>query len=227
MRIQTRDRRRGYRLLNAAACFQALLFSLVLFASSSPSRADDRPVVLFLGTSLTAGYGLPSEEAYPALIQERIDDATLDFRVVNAGVSGDTSAGGLRRIKWLLRSPVSVLFLELGGNDMLRGLDPDEMAKNLQQILDRTREAHPDARFVIAGMKAAPNLGREYGRRFEAVYPALAASNEATLIPFLLDGVAGRPELNQPDGIHPTREGQAIIAENVWLVLLALLLEGR
>ncbi|MGD8868565.1 MAG: arylesterase [Gemmatimonadales bacterium] len=178
-----------------------------------------RPVVLFLGTSLTAGLGLPAEQAYPALVQAKIDSAGLGFRVVNAGVSGETSAGGLRRIDWLLGQPVAVLVLELGANDMLRGQDIAAMRANLQEIIDRTRAAHPNVRIVIAGMRAAPNLGETYGREFESVFSDLAEANQAALIPFLLDGVAAVPELNQPDGNHPTAEGHEIVARNVWRVL--------
>jgi len=201
---------------------------------SPPARAPDteaaapdtnRPVVLFLGTSLTAGLGVTSEQAYPALIQTKIDSVGLDFRVVNAGVSGETSAGGLRRIDWLLGQPVAVLVLELGANDMLRGQDIAAMRSNLQQIIDRTREAHPGARIVIAGMRAAPNLGEPYGSEFAATFVQLAEENGAALTPFLLDGVAGVPELNQPDGNHPTAEGQSIVADNVWAVLEPLLRE--
>lgn len=194
-------------------------------ATDTEASASDtsQPVVLFLGTSLTAGLGVASEEAYPALIQARIDSAGLGFRVVNAGVSGETSAGGLRRIDWLLRQPVDVLVLELGANDMLRGQDVAAMRANLQQIIDRTRGAHPEARIVIAGMQAAPNLGEPYASEFAATFVELAVENDAALIPFLLDGVAGVPELNQPDGNHPTAEGQSIVADNVWGVLEPLL----
>ncbi len=172
--------------------------------------------MVFVGTSLTAGYGLPSDEAYPALVQEKIDAAGLEYRVVNAGVSGDTSAGGLRRIDWLLKMPIAVLVLELGANDMLRGLDPQTMRANLQQILDRTRVAHPDTRFAIAGMRALQNLGEGFVAEFESSFPMLAKKNDAVLIPFLLEGVAGDRELNQADGIHPNTEGQRRIAALVW-----------
>jgi acyl-CoA thioesterase-1 len=188
-----------------------------------PSRPEGEPVVLFLGTSLTAGYGLPESQAYPALLQERIDAAGLDYRVVNAGVSGDTSAGGLRRLDWLLRLPVAVLVVELGANDMLRGLGVEQLRRNLERILERTAAAHPDARFVVAGMRAAPNLGRDYVEAFDATYPALAEAHDAALVPFLLEDVAARPELNQADGIHPTAQGHALIAERVWPVLRPLL----
>ncbi|MGD2152193.1 MAG: arylesterase [Gemmatimonadales bacterium] len=194
-------------------------------SAEAPATDTSAPAVLFLGTSLTAGMGLAADEAYPALIQAKIDSAGLDFRVVNAGVSGETSAGGLGRIDWLLRQPVAVLVLELGANDMLRGQDIPAMRANLQEIIDRTRAAHPEARIVIAGMLAAPNLGEPYVDEFEAAFVELAEANGAALIPFLLDGVAGIPELNQPDGNHPTAEGQAIVAENVWAVLGPVLRE--
>lgn len=195
-------------------------------APEGEGRSSGRsPVVLFVGTSLTAGYGLPGDLAYPALIQAKIDSAGLDFRVVNAGVSGETSAGGLRRMDWLLRQPVAVLVLELGANDMLRGQEVDALRSNLQEIIDATRAAHPDARIVIAGLRAAPNLGERYAERFEAVFPELARENDAALIPFLLEGVAGVPELNQPDGNHPTAEGQRRVAETVWTALGQVLRE--
>jgi acyl-CoA thioesterase-1 len=195
-----------------------------MVAMTSPSHAtDDRPVVLFLGTSLTAGHGLPSAQAFPALIQQKIDRAGLRYRVVNAGVSGDTSAGGLHRIGWLLRSPVSVLVLELGANDMLRGLDPGAMRENLIEIIERTRATYPDAKLLIVGMRAAPNLGSDYRGKFESAYPELARTYDAPLIPFLLADVAADPKLNQLDGIHPTAQGHLLVAERVWGKLLPLL----
>ena len=189
-------------------------------AAAAPEPvAEERPVVLFLGTSLTAGYGLPAEEAFPALVQEHIDAEGLDYRVVNAGVSGDTSAGGLRRIEWLLQLPIAVLVLELGANDMLRGLDVASLRRNLQAIIDRTRAVHPRMRLVVTGMRAAPNLGADYVAAFETVYPSLARANDAVLIPFALEGVAGKAPLNQPDGIHPTAEGHRRIAAMIWKTL--------
>ena len=181
------------------------------------------PVIVFLGTSLTAGYGLPESQAFPALIQARIDSSELDYRVINAGVSGDTSAGGLRRLDWLLRLPIAALVLELGANDMLRGQSVQQLRSNLESILDRTSDAHPEARFLIAGMRAAPNLGRDYVAEFDAVYPALAAEYDAALVPFLLEDVAARRQLNQADGIHPTAEGHALIAERLWPELESIL----
>jgi acyl-CoA thioesterase-1 len=197
-------------------------------ASETEASPPDtsQPVVLFLGTSLTAGMGVSPEQAYPALIQTKIDSAGFGFRVVNAGNSGETSAGGLRRTDWLLRQPLAVLVVELGANDMLRGQDVAAMRANLQEIIDRTRAAHPEARIVIAGMQAAPNLGEPYAGEFARTFVELAEQNDAVLIPFLLDGVAGIPELNQPDGTHPTAEGQVIVAENVWVVLEPLLRES-
>ncbi|MEZ4332768.1 MAG: arylesterase [Myxococcota bacterium] len=187
-------------------------------ATERPAE-DPRPAIVFVGTSLTAGYGLPESEAYPALIQDRLEAAGLAYRVVNAGVSGDTSAGGLRRLDWLLRLPIAVLVVELGANDMLRGQSVEALEGNLAAILERTRAAHPEARFVLAGMRAAPNLGRAYADAFDAVYPRLAARFDAAFIPFLLEDVAARPDLNQADGIHPTAEGHARIAERVWKTL--------
>jgi len=196
--------------------------------ASAPTRpappADDRPVVLFVGTSLTAGYGLDPEEAYPALIQRKIDAAGLRYRVVNAGVSGETSAGARRRMGWLLRQPVAVLVVETGANDGLRGQDPDATRDNIQAILDEARKGQaPPPKLALVGMEALPNYGQAYRRRFRAIYPELARRNAASLVPFLLDGVAGDPRLNQADGVHPTAEGQKIVAENVWRVLRPLL----
>ena len=174
---------------------------------------------MFLGTSLTAGLGLEPEQAYPALIQQKIDSAGLDYRVVNAGVSGETSAGARRRVDWLLREPVSVLVVETGANDGLRGLPPDSLRANIQAVIDRARAMRPEARIVLVGMRIPPNYGRTYTQRFETLYPELARENDAELVPFLLDGVGGVPSLNQPDGIHPNAEGQRLMAQTVWRVL--------
>jgi acyl-CoA thioesterase-1 len=192
-------------------------------SASIAETPDERPVVLFLGTSLTAGLGLEPDQAYPALIQQWIDSAGLAVRIVNAGVSGETSADGLRRIGWLLRLPVRVLVLELGANDALRGQDLGALRQNLQRIIDSAKARYPDVRVVVAGMEAPPNLGPRYTREFRGLFRELADRNRAALIPFLLAGVGGRPELNQADGIHPTAAGARIFAGNVWRVLEPLL----
>lgn len=180
---------------------------------------SDRPSVVFLGTSLTAGMGLEPEQAYPAIIQLKIDSAGLDFQAVNAGVSGETSAGARRRVDWVLREPVAVLVLETGANDGLRGLPVDSLRANIQAVFDRANALDPPPRLVLIGMRIPPNYGLTYTRRFQAVYRDLARQNGAELVPFLLDGVGGNPSLNQPDGIHPTAEGQRRMAETVWKVL--------
>jgi acyl-CoA thioesterase-1 len=201
-------------------------------ASASPAVAnrpgptatpDDRPVLLFVGTSLTAGYGVDPDEAFPALIQKKIDAAGLRYRVVNAGVSGETSAGVRRRIGWLLRQPVAVLVLETGANDGLRGQDPSATRENIEAVLAAARHARPAPRLALVSMEALPNYGEDYRRRFRAIYPQLARENGATLIPFLLQGVAGDPALNQADGIHPTAAGHRHVADTVWKALRPIL----
>jgi len=176
-------------------------------------------VVLFLGDSITAGYGLDITQAYPALIQEKIDAKNWPFKVVNAGQSGDTTAGGLNRIDWLLRSRIDVLFLELGANDGLRGLPAENVQKNLQAIIDRVKTKYPEVKIVIAGMKVPPNMGRSYSDQFQSIFVSLAKKNNAPLIPFILEGVGGIRDLNLPDGIHPTARGHEIVAANVWKAL--------
>ncbi|MGA2446819.1 MAG: arylesterase [Opitutaceae bacterium] len=187
--------------------------------------AAELKTILFFGDSLTAGLGLedPSTQAFPALIQKKLDAAGLPWRAVNAGLSGETSAGGLRRVDWILRQHVEVFVLELGGNDGLRGLPPETTRANLQAIIDRVRAKYPAAKIVLAGIAAPPNMGADFTRAFAAIFPELAEKNDVSLIPFLLEGVGGRPELNQPDGIHPNVQGHAIVAETVWKVLKPLL----
>jgi acyl-CoA thioesterase I len=187
------------------------------------AEADARPVVLFFGTSLTAGLGLEPEQAYPALIQKKLDSAGLPYRAVNAGVSGETSAAGLRRIDWILQHPVAVLVLELGANDALRGLELKAAKDNLQQIIDRTRAKYPAVQVVVAGMQAPPNLGTRYSAEFRQMFVDLARDNQAALVPFLLEGVGGVDSLNQRDGIHPNMRGERIVAQNVWEVLAPML----
>lgn len=168
-----------------------------------------------------------ADAAFPALIQARIDSARLPYRVVNAGLSGETSAGGLERLAWSLQDSIAVLVLELGANDGLRGLPVEQMRSNLEEILTRTREAYPDVQLVIAGMEAPPNLGARYTREFREVFPELAREYDAELIPFLLEDVAAEPGLNQADGIHPNAEGHAIIAATVWEVLKPVLQDAQ
>ena len=179
--------------------------------------------IIFFGNSLTAGYGVDPLQAFPALIQKKIDSLHLTYKAINAGVSGETSSGGLARIDWILRQAPDVFVLELGGNDGLRGIPLSETKKNLQAIITRVREKRPDTKIIIAGMMMPPNLGQQYTREFQSIYPNLAKNNQASLIPFLLEGVGGEVELNQADGIHPTAEGHRIVAENVWKVVKTLL----
>ena len=188
---------------------------------------EDRKTILFLGDSLTAGYGLDKTQAFPALIQAKIDSLGWAFDVINGGLSGETSAGGLRRVNWLLRRKIDVLVLALGGNDGLRGIPTTEMQQNLQGIIDRAREKYPDIQIVLMGIEAPPNLGEVYTTAFRAVFPALSEKNRLPLIPFLLEGVGGIPELNLPDRIHPNAEGHRIIAETVWRVLKPILESGE
>jgi acyl-CoA thioesterase I len=195
--------------------------------AAAASDHPDRPAVLFVGTSLTAGLGVDPEQAYPALIQQKIDSAGLSFRVINAGVSGETSAGALRRVDWLFRQPVSVLVLETGANDGLRGLSTDSLQANIQAIFDRAKRLEPPPRLVLIGMRVPPNYGRSYSSAFAALYGELARKNGAVLVPFLLEGVGGVPSLNQADGIHPTAAGQRIMAETVWRVLQPVLEAGK
>ncbi|GHA27976.1 hypothetical protein GCM10007103_06820 [Salinimicrobium marinum] len=183
------------------------------------SSETETGVILFFGNSLTAGLGVESEEAFPALIQEKLDSLRLDFEVVNAGLSGETTAGGRNRIDWVLNQDVEVFVLELGANDGLRGVPVEETKRNLQAIINTVREKNPDTQIILAGMQMPPNMGKDYTSRFSNIFPELAEENEVHLIPFLLENVGGIAELNQNDGIHPTAEGQKILAENVWDVL--------
>jgi acyl-CoA thioesterase-1 len=184
-------------------------------ATSTPVPAARRIVIL--GDSLTAGLGLPADQAYPALLQTRLDARSAGWQVVNAGVSGDTSAGGLRRLDWSLDGGAAIVVIALGGNDALRGLPAADLARNLDAAVQQAQAA--GARVILAGMEAPPNTGPEYTRAFRAVYPAIASSRGATLVPFLLDGVAGIETLNQADGIHPNQAGARLVADTVWRVL--------
>lgn len=175
--------------------------------------------ILFFGNSLTAGYGVSSEEAFPVLIQKLLDSLSLSYKVINAGLSGETTASGVNRIEWVLRAPMTIMILELGGNDGLRGIDPIESKKNLQRIIDLAQAKYADIRIIIAGMEAPPNMGQEYISKFRAIFTELSTTNNLPLIPFLLEGVAGDPNLNLEDGIHPNEPGHKIVAKNVWAVL--------
>jgi acyl-CoA thioesterase-1 len=178
--------------------------------------------IVFFGNSITAAYGLDPSEAFTTLLQQRIDSLGLPYKAVNAGVSGETSAGGASRVDWILRQPVDVFVLELGGNDGLRGIPLQETSKNLQSIIDKVKRKYPGVKLVLAGMEIPPNLGTRYTKQFHNLFPELAKRNDGYLIPFLLEGVGGVDSLNQPDGIHPNAEGEKIVAENAWKVLKSI-----
>ena len=187
-------------------------------------KPESKKRIVVFGDSLTAGYGLEDiNDAFPGVLQRMIDSLQLNYSVVNSGVSGETSAGGKNRIDWILSSKPDIFILELGGNDGLRGVPLTETKKNLQFIIDRVQEKYPECELILAGMQIPPNLGQEYTSTFKNLYPDLAKSNQVKLIPFLLDGVGGVQELNQSDGIHPTKKGHKILALNVWKVLKPLL----
>jgi acyl-CoA thioesterase-1 len=201
-------------------------------ASAAPTAAEgasqhrsnpvsSRPRIVILGDSLTAGLGLSPDEAYPSLLQERLDKEGLKYEVINAGVSGDTSAGGLARLEWALDGNVRVLIVALGGNDGLRGLPAEELKGNLSKIIEQAEKRH--IKVILAGMEAPPNFGQSYIVSFHQVYPELARQYNVSLVPFLLQGVAGIDTLNQRDGIHPTAQGARIVADNIWPVLRPML----
>lgn len=199
-----------------------LLLFVFAFLTAALGAAENKTIVFF-GDSLTAGYGLDPDEAFPALIQKKIEAAGLHAQVVNAGLSGETTAGGLRRLNWILRQKLDVFVIELGANDGLRGIPPETSRANLQSIIDRVREKYPSVIIVLAGMKLPTNLGPDHTAQFAAIYPELAKANHVALIPFLLADVGGIPALNQADGIHPTAKGHEIVAKNVWVILQPLL----
>ncbi|MEZ4917950.1 MAG: arylesterase [Saprospiraceae bacterium] len=190
---------------------------------SEPKNVKRLKNIVFFGTSLTAAYNLEQDQGYPALVQNKIDSLGLPYRCINAGVSGETTADGLSRINWILDQQVDVFVMELGANDALRGLPLKESKRNMVTILEQVKQRHPAAKLVIAGMQAPPNLGEEYTKSFRELFVIVSAKYNAELIPFLLEGVAGEPELNLEDGIHPNVEGQKIVANNVWTVLEPLL----
>ncbi len=182
-----------------------------------------KKTIIFFGNSLTAGYGLSPSQAFPAIIQKKIDSLGLPYQVINAGVSGETSSGGKTRIDWILRRPVDIFVLELGANDGLRGIPLTETKKSLQSIIDKVKAKNPATKLVFAGMQIPPNMGQKYSTEFRNIYTELASKNAMTLIPFLLEGVGGEANLNQQDGIHPTAEGHRIVAANLWRQLEKLL----
>lgn len=196
-------------------------------AAPAAAPRDIRARVVILGDSLSAGFGLDPEQAFPALLQARINAADLPFQVINAGVSGDTTSSGPQRLAWHLKVKIDVLVLALGGNDGLRGIDPAVVERNLRAMIALLAERSPGAAVVIAGMEAPPNMGADYRDRFRAVFPRVAEATGAALIPFLLEGVAGDPRLNQADGIHPTAQGQRRLADTVWRVLEPILRDHR
>ncbi|MDN3593720.1 arylesterase [Zunongwangia endophytica] len=187
--------------------------------TSEGNKSEEAPIILFFGTSLTAGLGLDTAEAYPALIQQKIDSLDLNYDVVNAGLSGETTASGLNRLDWVFKQNVSIMVLELGANDGLRGVSLEETRTNLKKIIEEAKAKNPEVKIILAGMQIPPNMGEEYTSTFKEIYPDLAQKYDLELIPFLLEGVAGDPDLNQQDGIHPTAEGQHILANTVWEVL--------
>lgn len=191
----------------------------VTSTDSETMVTSEEKVILFFGNSLTAGYGLDTEEAFPALIQERLDSLELNYTAINSGLSGETTSGGLNRLGWVLNQKVDVFVLELGANDGLRGVPLKETRANLQAIIDLVRKKNENTEIVLAGMQIPPNMGEAYTTEFRKIFPELAEENNVGLIPFLLDGVAGNRELNLEDGIHPTAEGQKIVMENIWNVL--------
>jgi acyl-CoA thioesterase-1 len=186
-------------------------------------QAEKEKTILFFGDSLTAGYGLTEEQAFPALVEKALNEKGKKVRVINSGLSGETSAGGLTRIDWVLRQPIDIFILELGANDGLRGVPLEETMKNLQAIVDKVKAKNKNVKIVVAGMMVPPNMGEDYSTGFQKIFPELARKNNATLIPFLLEGVAGDEKLNQSDGIHPTVEGHKIVAANVRKVLERIL----
>lgn len=191
----------------------------LLFAEESPNANAANKRIVILGDSITVGYGLDPKEAYPALLQKKIDIAKLPYTVANAGVSGDTTAGGLRRVAWVMGKGADVLVIALGGNDGLRGISPEETKKNLLGIIAKARSKNPEIQILLAGMQMPDNMGPNFTARFKAVFPEAAKESQATLVPYLLEGVGGVEKLNQADGIHPTPEGQAKVVDNIWKIL--------
>ncbi|MDZ7805701.1 MAG: arylesterase [Gracilimonas sp.] len=193
------------------------IFIIILPAFSSvQAQSSDQNSILFFGDSITAGLGVDKSQAFPALIQQKVDSAGMNYEVINGGLSGETSAGGLRRIDWVLQRKVDVFVLELGGNDGLRGIELSSTKDNLQQIIEKVKAKYPDVQIILAGMQVPPNLGQEYTKQFESMYPELAEVNDLPLIPLILDKIGGNEDFMQGDGIHPTPKGHKVIAETIW-----------
>jgi len=189
--------------------------------SKASTVQSDEKIILFYGNSLTAGYGIDADDAFPGLTQSRIDSLGLDYKVINGGLSGETTAGGLSRLDWFLEDQPEIFILELGGNDGLRGIALTETKSNLLAMIDKVRAKFPDTKIILAGMQIPPNMGQEYSNEFKEIFPAVAEAKNVTLIPFLLENVGGVPEMNLPDGIHPTEEGHQIVFETIWPYLKA------
>ena len=213
-----------------------VLYSLILVSCSDTANKNNSTIgkvddstevetpgksktIVFFGNSLTAGYGLEQSQSFPSLIQERLDSLNMNYTVVNAGLSGETTAGGNTRIDWILQQPLDIFILELGANDGLRGIPINETRQNLQSIIDKVKNKYPDVEILLAGMQVPPNMGQDYSMEFRNLFSELARKNKIDFIPFLLEGVGGETRLNQPDGIHPTAEGHKVLADNVWSVL--------
>jgi acyl-CoA thioesterase-1 len=184
--------------------------------STSTAQNTEEKVILFFGNSLTAGYGIDPEDAFPGLVQSALDSLGKEYKVINGGLSGETTAGGLSRLDWFLEEEPYLFVLELGGNDGLRGILLSETKKNLLSIIDKVKSKYPNTKIILAGMQIPPNMGQEYTDEFKKIYPSVAKEKNVTLIPFLLEGVAGNPDLNLPDGIHPTEEGHKIVFGTIW-----------
>lgn len=191
--------------------------------NSTNEDNTSQKTILCFGNSLTAGFGLEEDEAWPSLMQERLDSLDYDYQVINAGLSGETTSGGLNRIQWVMNQKIDIMILELGANDMLRGLDVSGTQDNLEAILAFAKTENPEMKILIAGMMSPPNMGSQFEQQFNEIFPALAQKDNVTLIPFFLEGVAGIPELNLPDGKHPNAKGQQVVLENVWMYLEGLL----
>jgi acyl-CoA thioesterase-1 len=205
------------------ACLCLALGFLALPGRAVAAADGASRTIVILGDSIAAGNGVDPSESFPSLLQERVRQKGWPYEVVNAGLSGDTTAGGVRRLPWLLKRRIDFLVIELGGNDGLRGIAPAETRANIEKIIALAREKYPEVRIVIAGMQMPQNMGADYNRKFREVFTTVAAEQKTALIPFLLEGVGGKAELNQPDRIHPNPEGHRIVADNVWAVLEPLL----